>query len=32
MGIAAKDYNMVLGKKLKKPLMQWGFVKAEDLE
>ena len=32
MGIAAKDYNVVLGKKLKKPLMQWGFVKAEDLE
>lgn len=32
MGIAAKDYKMVLGKKLKKPLMQWDFVKAEDLE
>ncbi len=31
-GIPAKDFNLLLGKKLKKPLTKWDFVKAEDVE
>jgi len=31
MGIAAKDFNKVIGAKLAKPLMQWDFLKPEDL-
>lgn len=31
MGIAAKDFSSVLGKTLKKSLLQWDFLKSEDL-
>ena len=31
-GIPAKDFNLLLGKKLKKPLTKWDFVKVEDVE
>lgn len=32
MGIAAKEFSDVLGKTLNKPLLQWDFLKLEDLE
>jgi N-acetylneuraminate synthase len=32
IGIAAKEFSNVLGSTLKKPLLQWDFLRLEDLE
>lgn len=32
MGIAAKDFKMVVGKSLNKSLLKWDFIQSEDLE
>lgn len=31
-GISAKDYSMVVGKKLNKDVTQWSFIQIEDIE
>ena len=31
-GISAKDYSMVIGKKLNKDLAQWSFINVEDID